>query len=48
MMDILIVVIIAALGYCTGFVAARSHYTGIPPEDFQDGSAADDGGPTPN
>ena len=33
------------LGYAVGFVAARSHYTGIPPEDWQDGTGADDGGP---
>ena len=33
------------LGYAVGFVAARSLYTGIPPEDFEDGTGADDGGP---
>lgn len=43
-------VFVFVLGFGTGWVKARAHFTGIPPEEWirtpdDSGSAADDGGP---
>jgi len=47
---ILLLVFVFVWGLCIGWVKARTHFTGIPPEEWvrtpdDSGSAADDGGP---